>query len=296
VSDAFTIQKQWILASSPMTGDAWVVGKNHYITWTCGGWFNDAKLQYSADRGSTWSTITSSTYNGGMYEWAAPEPPSENSQIKISNVLNSDVFTKTDVFQAAPQTIALTSPVTGDVWLADRKYYIAWRWDGLINSVKLLYSLDRGSTWSTITPDAGNNGFYEWKVPNVGSTNCVVRALNTLNGAVYAVSGVFTLVPHSGISERASNLGSQSLVAEPNPSHGRTMLRYVMTGEGPVNLAVFDASGRQVRALVEARVTAGTHSVAWDRRDESGRFLPPGIYFCRIAAGGFRDVEKLILQ
>jgi hypothetical protein len=296
VSDVFTIQKQWILPSSPITGDAWVIGKNHYITWTCGGWFNDAKLQYSTDRGSTWSTITSSTYNGGVYEWAAPEPPSANGQIKISNVLNPDVFAKTDIFQAAPQTIALTSPLTGDVWHAERKYYIAWRWDGLISELKLLYSTDRGSTWSTITSSTGNYGYYEWKVPNVGSTNCVVKVANALNGAVYAFSGVFTILPHLGISERASSLGSQSLVAEPNPSRGRTTLRYVLTDETDVKLVVLDASGRQVRALVGARVPAGTHSIAWDRRAGSGKLLPSGVYFCRMVAGGFQTLEKLIVQ
>jgi hypothetical protein len=296
VSDVFTIQKQWILASSPITGDAWVIGKNHYITWTYGGWFNNAKLQYSTDRGTTWSTINSSTYNGGTYEWTVPEPPSANGKIRISNVDNPDAFGLSDVFQAAPQTIVMTSPLTGDIWQADRKYYIAWRWDGLISDLKLLYSTDRGSTWSTITSSTGNYGYYEWKVPNVGSTNCIVKVASALNGAVYAVSNVFTILPRLGISERASNLGPQSLVAEPNPSRGRTTLRYVLIEETDVKLVVLDASGRQVRALVGARVPAGTHSIAWDRRAESGKLLPSGIYFCRMVAGGFQTIKKLIVQ
>jgi hypothetical protein len=296
VSDVFTIQKQWILPDSPLTGDAWVIGKNHYITWTYGGWFNNAKLQYSTDRGSTWSDITSSTYNSGVYEWKAPEPPSANSQIRISNVDNPEVSARTDVFQAAPQTIMLTSPLTDDVWQADRKYYIAWRWDGLISDVKLLYSTNRGSTWSTITDDVGNGGYYDWQVPNVGSTNCIVRVANTLNGAVYANSGVFTILPHLGISERSSDLGRQSLVAGPSPSRGRTTLRYSLTEETDVALVVLDASGRQVRALVGTRVPAGVHSVTWNRRDDSGRLLSSGVYFCRLAAGESQTVTKLIIQ
>jgi hypothetical protein len=295
-SDMFTIEKQWILTSSPRTGDAWVIGRYHYITWNWGGQFSDVKLQYSTDRGTTWSLVTSSTSNDGVYEWMVPEPPSANSQVKITNTLNPDAFGLTDVFQAAPQTIVLTSPLTGDTWQADRRYYITWSWDGQFSDVKLHYSTDRGSTWHVIIPSSSNSGYYEWQVPNAGSTNCEVKATSTVNGAVYAVSGVFTILPRPGISERASGLGSQSLVAEPNPSHGRTMLRYVLPDETDVDLVVLDASGRQVRTLVGARVPAGTHSIAWDRRAESGKLLPSGIYFCRMVAGGFQTVKKLIVQ
>jgi hypothetical protein len=295
-SDMFTIEKQWILTSSPRTGDAWVIGTPHYITWTWGGHFNNVRLEYSTDRGTTWGNITGNTGNSGYYEWKMPEPPSANSQVKITNYSNSDAFGLTDIFQAAPQTIVLTSPLTGDAWQADRYYYITWTWGGQFNNVRLEYSLDRGATWGNITGNTSNSGYYEWKVPNASSTNCEVKATSYVNGAVYAVSGVFTILPRPGISERATGLGSQNLVAGPNPSHGLTMLRYVLTDETDVDLVVLDASGRQVRALVGARVPAGTHSIAWDRRAESGKLLPSGVYFCRMVAGRFQTIKKLIVQ
>jgi len=294
-SDMFTIEKQWILTSSPRTGDSWLVGRYYYVTWERGGQFSEVRLQYSTDRGTTWSYITAGTSNSGYYEWQVPEPPSANSQVKVTNTSNYQVFDLTDVFQAAPQAVVLTSPLTGDVWQAGRNYYITWNRDGQFSEVNLWYSTDRGTTWSLIGGTT-NNGYYEWHVPNANSTNCKIRATKTTNGALYAVSGVFTILPQPGISERASGLGSQSLVAEPNPSHGRIMLRYVLTEETQVELVVSDASGRQVRALVGARATAGTHSIAWNRRDESGRLLPPGVYFCRMVAGGFQTVKKLLVQ
>ncbi len=295
VSDQFTIEKQWIVPTSPTADDAWLVGRYYYITWNWGGQFSDARLQYSTDRGTTWSDIIASTNNGGYYKWQVAEPPSANSQIKITNTDNSQAFGLTDIFRAASQAVTITSPLTGDVWQAGRKYYITWNYTGQFSDVNLSYSTDRGTSWSIIT-GATNNGSYEWSVPNVNSVNCRIKATRPSGGALYGITDVFTILPKTGISENASSLGSQSLVAEPNPLHGRTILRYVLTDAVPVDMAVFDASGRQVRALVGAGVSAGTHSVAWDRRDESGKLLPSGVYFCRLAAGESRSVTKLILQ
>jgi hypothetical protein len=294
-SDLFTIEKQWILPSSPDTGDSWLVGRYYYITWNWGGQFTEARIQYSTNRGTTWSYISAGTSNSGFYRWQVPEPPSENSQVRITNTANTQVFGVTDVFQAAPQAVVLTSPLTGDVWQAGRKCYITWSCTGQFSDANLWYSLDRGTSWTLIT-GVNNTGYYEWLVPSANSTNCRIRATKTSNGALLAVSDVFTILPQPGISERASVPVSQNLVAEPNPSQGLVLLRYALTDETPVDLAVFDASGRQVRALVGTRVAAGVHSIAWDRHDQSGRLLPPGVYFCRMLAGEFRAVRKLIAQ
>jgi hypothetical protein len=295
-SDLFTIERQWILTSSPTAGDAWLVGRNHFITWKWGGQFSNAKLQYSTDRGSTWRTVNGNTANSGAYEWQAPEPPSSNGQVKIINTANSEVVGLTDFFEIAHQTIGLTSPLSGDTWQAGRYYYITWNWDGRFDNTRLYYSTDRGSTWRTVSGSTANTGYYEWQVANTGSTNCEIKAVNAANGAVYAVSGVFTILPKVGVAECGSDPSSQNLAVKPNPSRGRTLLRYFLTGDADVNLVVLDASGRQVRTLVGAAVPAGAHSVTWDRRDESGRLLPSGVYFFRMVAGGFRTVNKLIVQ
>jgi hypothetical protein len=69
-----------------------------------------------------------------------------------------------------------------------------------------------------------------------------------------------------------------------------------LTVAAPVRLAVYDAMGRPVRVLVNGVRPAGSHAVGWDRRDEQGRRLAAGTYFCRLVAG--RDVlgTKLVLR
>ncbi|MBI5169144.1 MAG: carbohydrate-binding protein [Candidatus Eisenbacteria bacterium] len=94
-----------------------------------------------------------------------------------------------------------------------------------------------------------------------------------------------------GITPRAFGLSR----AYPNPFHPRTTIEYVLPAEGPVRLAVYDASGRQVRVLADSRMRAGKHMAAWDGRDDGGKLLASGVYFVRFEAAGMKQVGKLVL-
>ncbi len=69
--------------------------------------------------------------------------------------------------------------------------------------------------------------------------------------------------------------------AFPNPFNPATVVPFELAGAGPVRLAVYDVTGRQVAVLVDATMNAGRHTVAWDA---SG--LPSGVYIVRLTAGG----------
>jgi hypothetical protein len=83
--------------------------------------------------------------------------------------------------------------------------------------------------------------------------------------------------------------------AVPNPFTGMTDIGFSLPADADVDLSVFDASGRVVRTLANATMPAGSHTVAWDGRDESGVQAPAGIYFYRMQAGQFDAIRKLIL-
>lgn len=76
----------------------------------------------------------------------------------------------------------------------------------------------------------------------------------------------------------------------PNPLSSTTELQFSLpasAGAGsPVRLDVFGAAGRHVRTLIDQNLGMGLHRVVWDARDESGRVLPAGTYFCRLTFGG----------
>ncbi|MBM3314649.1 hypothetical protein FJY71_02240 [candidate division WOR-3 bacterium] len=81
----------------------------------------------------------------------------------------------------------------------------------------------------------------------------------------------------------------------PTPARGRMTIRWQSANAGRVTLAAYDVSGKRARVLASGTVPAGAHSTTWDCTDDGGRALPPGIYFCRLDAGGHRLVRKVVL-
>jgi hypothetical protein len=84
------------------------------------------------------------------------------------------------------------------------------------------------------------------------------------------------------------------LAAFPNPAPGRMMLKFALPEPGPVDLSIYDASGRRVKTLFEGQVAAGSHEVRWRGDDANGRKVAAGVYFGRLIAGnGTQLVRKL---
>ena len=62
----------------------------------------------------------------------------------------------------------------------------------------------------------------------------------------------------------------------------------------PLQVAIYDLAGQQVRALTNETATAGSFDFIWDGRNESGGTVAPGLYFYRIdLTGDDQEVEQL---
>jgi flagellar hook assembly protein FlgD len=62
-----------------------------------------------------------------------------------------------------------------------------------------------------------------------------------------------------------------------------------------VAIWVYDILGRRINTLVDKDLSAGVHNVRFDSCDEDGRNLSSGVYVCRMEAGEFVGVRKLVL-
>jgi hypothetical protein len=82
------------------------------------------------------------------------------------------------------------------------------------------------------------------------------------------------------------SLSVWGLVAYPNPFNSGTTFRFHLEREGSVRLEIFDLAGRRVRHSTESETAKGEIRVAWDARDQAGRKLPSGTYFCRVFHDG----------
>ena len=77
----------------------------------------------------------------------------------------------------------------------------------------------------------------------------------------------------------------ETLAAYPNPFNPTTTLQYSLPAAGDVRLSIHDAGGRLVATLVDGRIGAGDHKIAWDGRNRSGIEATSGIYFARLHTG-----------
>jgi hypothetical protein len=82
----------------------------------------------------------------------------------------------------------------------------------------------------------------------------------------------------------------------PNPVGPRTVVAFDIPQPGTdVEIKIYNVRGRLVRTLVDERRVPGYYSEPWDLKNDAGRSIAPGVYFCRMEAGDFKDTKKLVL-
>lgn len=100
-----------------------------------------------------------------------------------------------------------------------------------------------------------------------------------------------TAVPDPTAASASARLKS----AFPNPFNPKTKIVFELTEVAPVDLAVFDLSGRQLRSLISGVRPAGEHEAVWDGRDENGAPLASGVYFVRLRTPMVTESGSLVL-
>jgi hypothetical protein len=70
----------------------------------------------------------------------------------------------------------------------------------------------------------------------------------------------------------------------PNPFNPTTNIRFTVEKEGPIDLSIFDISGRRIRTLISGTRVPGDHIVTWNGTNESGSRVPSGMYFYKLVS------------
>jgi hypothetical protein len=84
------------------------------------------------------------------------------------------------------------------------------------------------------------------------------------------------------------------LAAAPNPAVGATRLRWSLPRAGAAQLAVYDVTGRRVALLHHGDAAAGEHVSTWSGRDDTGAWMPPGVYLARLATAQSARSVRLV--
>lgn len=132
----------------------------------------------------------------------------------------------------------------------------------------------------------------------LGPNRLVVAGPQTFNSDRNFALAMYEAAPSliTGVSDTQHLVGSEFESLSPNPSGGNTRLAFALAQGSRVDLRVYDASGRLVRAQRIGQLPPGRHQTAWDGRANGGAPAPAGVYFVTLRAGA-RDIgtRKLVV-
>jgi len=203
LSDAVFIINPSLQITTPNGGENFQVGGPvQTISWISNGTFTTTlRLDYSINNGATWTNIATGISNATTsYNWTIPNTPSAQCLVRVYEGTTATppackVDQSNTLFTISPANsiITVTSPNTNVTWYTGATTNnITWTYPFYpANNVKIEYSTDNGSIWSTIFASTLNDGNQLWSpIPNTPSPNCLVRISDVNNPLISDVSNV----------------------------------------------------------------------------------------------------------
>ncbi|MDP8238030.1 MAG: C25 family cysteine peptidase [Candidatus Hatepunaea meridiana] len=119
----------------------------------------------------------------------------------------------------------------------------------------------------------------------------VIRFFHNAAGLETTLPIVLTVDPDAPV-ESENRLPYQFTLNQnyPNPFNSMTSIAFTLPEASLTKLRVFDITGRQIASLIEDRIEAGYHTIAF----EAGA-LPSGIYLVKLESGGGEALIKVAL-
>ncbi|MBD3178662.1 MAG: T9SS type A sorting domain-containing protein [Candidatus Latescibacteria bacterium] len=81
----------------------------------------------------------------------------------------------------------------------------------------------------------------------------------------------------------------------PNPFNPSTRISFSVPEAGRAVLRIYNVRGQLVRTLLDRRVEAGEMTVSWNGKDQNGRAVSSGVYFCNLRTSGMKATRKMVL-
>ena len=100
----------------------------------------------------------------------------------------------------------------------------------------------------------------------------------------------------TGVDDQASPTVFQLAQNYPNPFNPTTLVEYQVASPTRVSIEVYNILGERVAVLVDEVREAGYYKATWNGTNANGATVGTGIYFCRMQAGSFTSVKKMMLM
>ena len=138
-----------------------------------------------------------------------------------------------------------------------------------------------------------------------GATRASILGQTTDGSWIYGIDAITVVPPDNNgslnpmdgtILERLLPVEYQLSQNYPNPFNPETTIQYALPEASHVKIQIYNVMGERIVTLVDSYMDVGYQSMRWDGRDELGRLVGGGLYLCRIQAGSYQDVIRMLLM
>lgn len=215
-----------------------------------------------------------------------------NASIALGEIFLSFILNSSDQIFAATNSGVFRSANQGDTW--------AQMTTGLTK--KEVYCLAVNSAGHIFAGTAGGGVFSStdngdhWMSSNTGLTNLAINVMRCdTQGYLYAGTnrGAFRSVQSTtAVKSTPREIPASFSLRQnyPNPFNPATTIEYQVARHSVVNIKVYDATGRNIRQLINREHQPGVYRVHFDAAGYSN-----GIYYYRMKAGSFSETREMIL-
>jgi len=205
-----------------------------------------------------------------------------------------------DVGDCAPPEVTVTGPNGGESVTISTQAPLTWTASDNVGvtAVDLRLSRDGGASFETIALGEPNDGTFDWTVtgPPTTQARIEVTAHDAAGGSGADLSDAnWSILPTpTGVGDRIPTRDAL-YGAVPNPFNPATRIRYDLASHVQVSLDVYDVAGQRIKRLVDLAAGPGQFVTQWDGTNENGERVSTGVYFCRLTAGPYLEVRKMVL-
>jgi C1A family cysteine protease len=209
-------------------------------------------------------------------------------------------------WDVVPPTVSVTYPNGGEALETGDTIRIDWiaADNHRVDSVSIYYSENAGRDYTLIEHGWRADSSYAWIVPSSLSDSCLVKVVAFDPGCLEGCDtsdSLFSIKDYTDVHDEGDGGGKDTprhvTALEqnyPNPFNGTTTIFYSIGERCDVDLGIYDAAGHAIRVLERTGRAAGRYSVLWNGKDDAGRDVATGVYFCRIKAGKYRETRKVL--
>ena len=141
-------------------------------------------------------------------------------------------------------------------------------------------------------PGLGSDGTYAGQPFYVGK----IDELVVYNYQTFPGNFSMTPIP-TAVDEDITEIPAQYELSQnyPNPFNPGTTIAFVIPKAQDVKLEIYNMLGRRVKTLVEDKMQAGAHKVAWDGTNDLGKAVASGTYIYKLRTESFTETKRLVL-